>query len=659
MGTTLRPNKPQDLDEHIFCLESQEWTYGIDNTGTRYNDVATYEISLSDGTTLSFSQDGSSTNWTPQLIEWANNIQQAADDAGLQWFVEPRFIDDYNVTNLDGTINGPGGTPSGLPGAPSELVAVSLHDGGMRWRYVNIQICPGQPVPVGARRLTSNLYTNNPYELTTAGPVLGPVQEFKVCESCDKDGSINQHWLIRDDGAKPAGFVGVYYRDANAGEIPNCYFPCGFLSLQPSPPGRECTFFIETECDNLNQTDQSMFETEITRRTVYCPGQPPTIDYLHPDPADPTALVEYTLVGEFVDCDTGEVIEPPKPPCEDTEFNGFLWRLQGDLTPGAVVDWWAPTTFPGGSNAAPHGDVDNIFTSNGRTLEHVNGAPDVTYISPTFAVSGTSSAAFMAAVGAASNAETNGTDQLKFSGYVVNNQPALLRDNNGNTGERGALYINRCCAGSLEKIAERETDTSGASGVGVFENVVLPVGIHYIEAATSDLSAWQGLNLQVSYDDGVTWTDFTTYLTKPRYTCIPTQRCEDTGLIIDSVTGALITVGAFDQWHRPPDCVEAETAAVVSGPAPTVHGRHQRLTGTQNIGFIGGAGLGGNVRSITVNVIRGTAIITDGETNSVTYPRGSYTWSATGDNEPTNGLLRAVAAGGAASEVIVHWTEII
>ena len=39
------------------CVESQEWTYGIDNTGTTYDRPnAEYEITLSDGSTLTWTQ---------------------------------------------------------------------------------------------------------------------------------------------------------------------------------------------------------------------------------------------------------------------------------------------------------------------------------------------------------------------------------------------------------------------------------------------------------------------------------------------------------------------------------------------------------------------------------------------------------------------------
>ena len=281
------------------CREAQEWSFGIDNTGTRFNDVATYEIGLSDGSTISFEQAGGSASWTQQLTEWAANIQQSADDAGLVWFVEPRFVDTYNPANIDGTINGPGGTPSGLPGAPSEVIAVALDAGGMAWRYVNFQICPGQPVPVSAKRLTSATYGDDDFDLTAAGPVLGPVKKFKVCVTC---GERADQWYVLDESA------GGLYRPANAGEIPNCWEPCGVLSQLPPPPSQDCSFLIDVACDNNGSANTVDFTNTITRRSKVCNGEQIGVDYFEADPNDPAALIPYTLVGDFVDCATGEPI---------------------------------------------------------------------------------------------------------------------------------------------------------------------------------------------------------------------------------------------------------------------------------------------------------------------------------------------------------------
>lgn len=279
----------------MHCEESQEYTYGIDNTGTRFNEVATFQMTLSDGSTLDWSQDGSDGNWSSQLTTWAAAIQQAANDAGLLWIVEPRFIDNTNPTNLDGTSPGPGGTPSGLPGAPSEKIAQVLFDGGMQWRYVNIQIAPGQPVPDQAVRLTSNTYDPPELNLTAAGPVLGPINKFFVCRSCGND----PVWYLEDGITR-----------AEQGQIPSFYQPCGTLSLIDTPPKPGCSFVSETGCDNGSATPDS----PIIRTTSFCPDQDPSISYYVQDSSDPSVLNDYVLIGEFTDCDTGDTVEEPTSP---------------------------------------------------------------------------------------------------------------------------------------------------------------------------------------------------------------------------------------------------------------------------------------------------------------------------------------------------------
>lgn len=591
-----------DRPEVLECVESQEWTYGIDNTGTIYNDAATYELTLSDGSTLQWSQAGSSTGWSQQLTEWAANIQQAADDAGLVWFVEPRFVDNYNPANIDGTINGPGGTASGLPGAPTEVIAQELAAGGMAWRYVNFQICPGQPVPVSARRLASTTYTNQEVELTAAGPVLGVVQRFYVCRECGKE----PVWYLEDNVTL-----------AEAGQIPNCTFPCGFLSLQPAPPNKECQFQFDTACDNNLETDPLQYTNLITRRVTYCAGKRVAVEYYKEDANDPTSLEPYELVGEYVDCASGDPVEVPPPACERTTHVGNLWRLSDNASELMTVDYWGPPAFPGGGNSAPHDNVSNIFTvsADGTTLEHPNGAPNVTYTAVPGNIT-TSQNAFLSAVGAASNAETSGNDQIRVRGYVVLNTPARIKDTNPNTGERGGIWINRCCAGSLELLFEDTTDSVGGD-TGIFDGLLIPAGIHYIEVVTSDLSAWQGFQLSASYDDGATYSQLPIYNNKPSYDCLPVLRCDDTGTLVrgDVPEVTVVTVGVDDRWCEPAACV-AEAAAAAPAPynGPTaediakasliaerdsVEGCVEKFAGTDTQQLSVPAGTRGNLLSIT------------------------------------------------------------
>lgn len=293
------------------CRESQEWTYGIDNTGTHFSwPNAEYSLKLSDGSTINWTQTTASAGgWTAQLTEWSNSLQAAATAAGLDWFVEPRAVNNPNPTDISGNY---GNTPTGLPGAPSEPVALALIAGGMVARYVNIQICPGQPVPVSGVVVSHDdspslggIYDNNGragMTLTTAGAVLGPINKFKVCVDC---GPGVDTWYILD---KSTG----EYRIANAGEIPNCWEPCGTLALAAAPPDRDCEFFIDLACDdNGNNGDQANYTNQITRRATVCNGEQIALEYFTEDPSDPTALIAYELVGDFVDCTSGEIIELP------------------------------------------------------------------------------------------------------------------------------------------------------------------------------------------------------------------------------------------------------------------------------------------------------------------------------------------------------------
>ena len=521
------------------CVESLEYTYGLDNTGTTYGDTASYEITLSDGQVLTFDQTPTG-GWAAQLTQWASAIQSAADTMGLVWFVEPRFVDNPNPSNIDGTINGPGGTPSGLPGAPSVRIAELLFQSGMFWRYVNFQICPGQPVPVDAKRVASTTYGDDDFILNTAGPIKGVINKFYVCRECGKE----PIWYLADNVTLAA-----------AGQIPDCYSPCGLLELQAPPPGSDCQFEFDTACDDMGATDPALFKNLITRRVTYCDGEKVSQEFFEPDPSDPSALLPYTLVGQYVDCDSGEAIPVPPPVCSDFVVVGNLWRIKDTAVIGAEVDWWAPPSFPGGSNAAPNDLVSNIFTVDtaANTLVHVNGAPDVTYTSDTFTVD-TLSNDFLGFVGAANTAETTGVDQFRIRGYIVIKCPAIIRDSSpsGRTGEFGGIWIDECCKGKLSPLNEN-TAISLTPGK-TFEGVELPQGIHYIEAVISDASSYADLGVEVSFDGGATYAPLDGYANKPSYECFPVIKCKDSGSLLNIEMTEVIEVGELDSWCKPDWC---------------------------------------------------------------------------------------------------------
>lgn len=528
---------PDDLSQcemplEAVCYESQEYTYGLDNTGTNYLwDDATYEIKLSDGSTIEFKQTPAANGgWTPQMQEWGANIQQAADDAGLLWKVETRYI------AAAGSLVGGGG----FAGPPSVPVSEGLYAGGMRWRYVNIQICPGQPTPVSASIVTvadpAGVATRpDGYALTTAGAILGPIVEYQRCEKCGDSPT----WFVRDK------FTNIV-RPATAGEIPLCAQPCGTLALVAPPAERECNHVFDSGCDNINEpNDDTNWVNLVTRRITYCAGEQVAQDFFVPDPADPNSLIGYTLVGAYVDCASGTPIGDPAPPCEDCVPLGNLWIPSVPTgSEGWKVNYWQPTA--NGGNAAPHGNVSDIFTISGDSLVHVNGAPSHTAIMNTANIA-TSAGSFLTAMGFNATTDTSGQGQLTAEGYYHFKKATTITDSNTNTGERGALYLQQCCRGALELVFERTTDTVNGD-VGIFTDIPVPAGTHKVAMAASDLSSWMGLILSAGGEPIIPSSK------KPIIDCIPVVKCKDSNTLAHAVTGELVVETEETSWHKV-DCV--------------------------------------------------------------------------------------------------------
>ena len=508
---------PESITE---CVESQEWTYGIDNTGTIYNDVAGYRIKLSDGSFLTFSQDGSSGSWTPQLQELATNIQAAADAAGLLWFVDPRAVNNANPTDISGNY---GGSPTGLPGAPSVPVAQALIDGGMVARYVNIQVCPGQPVPVSAERLTSTVYGDGEKILTTAGAILGPLKKFVLCRACGKA----PIWY-KEDGVTLAA----------PGEIPKCYVPCGTISLTDSPPDRETTFEVLSGCDNLNQTNTANF-VDITRRYTISADGSLTLDYFIEDSSSPSSLIPYILTGEFVDCDTGEIIPDPIVPCTDFVL-ATLFACEGIDGKLRNREW---------HDTAPVEPL-TAGTAEGRAfrLAHDFSLPTTTDTLVTSLVLN----------------DTNNTasklDVQVIEGYIKVDQDMLLRYAGTSEGY-WAVELGKC-GGDLELIAEN-------GGFFPTREMVfkIPKGIHQIriwniDSAGSNSSATMGYSL----NGGATWTNDNTppnieiSSTQITETCKKVKVCKDTGNLFDLLTGA--TVNPADCYACPIQCSDCGGSSI-------------------------------------------------------------------------------------------------
>ena len=512
-------------EPQVDCVESQEWTYGIDNTGTDTRWDATYLITLSDGSTLTWEQAslGAAAQWTPQLTQWAANIQASADAAGLAWFVEPRFIYNPDPTDLSG--NAAGGVPSGLPGAPSVPVSVALDAGGMRWRYVNIQICPGQPVPVSAEILEIEALNGAPdvqspgFQLTTAGAVLGPIQKFFVCRNC----GVEPVWYL-EDGVTPA----------TAGQIPDCWEPCGTLALTDAPPDRSCEFFFAEGCDNNNSDLTDDFTNLVTRRATVCNGEQISLNYFVPDPDDPSALVDYELVGEFVDCATGEPVDLPVPPCEDFVSLGNMYQLN-DVSGVLRNREWEIGPGQPGFMSVPAGEAI-------RTSFDESQATSVAGTWSSLQVNDTNNAADV-------------QDVQIIDGYVVVDEAIDVRWFSSSAGYF-ALEVGECC-GPLDLKVEGATQEGT---VDPTDSYSFTPGIHAIKMWNIDERAGTARNAEYSLDGGSTWIADNTPPgiafsdVKPAEACIPIVKCIPSGAIVNPLTDEAVdpaTLTACPQACKP------------------------------------------------------------------------------------------------------------
>ena len=569
----LLAEDPNCFKGGVDCVESQEWTYGIDNTGTNYADTATYLITLSDGATIEYEQTPTS-SWTQQLQMWAASIQTAADNAGLAWFVEPRAVNNPNPSDISGNY---GSTPTGLPGAPSAAIAQGLIDGGMAARYVNIQICPSQPVPVRAERLTSATYTNNPYTLNTAGAILGPLVKFFVCRSC---------------GEEPVWFLDDGVTEASAGQIPNCWVPCGTLSLTASPPEKDCVFQTELACDNNNSNLTVDYTPDITRRATICNGEQIAVDYFQADPGDASALIPYTLVGNFVDCNTGEVLPEPVAPC--TEFE--------------IVKLFRTPT-----------NADGVFTSR----EWHDTAPAIAL---TTGVRTAEGAAFRENHDFSLPVDTQGTqtsfvlndtnntaaelDIQVVDGYIYVTEPTYIRYATASEGY-AAIELGQCC-GDLELKSEY-----GAFGYET-PSVLLPVGGHQIRMWNIDSAGSNSsLTLQYSYDDA-TWVsdntppNITISSTPLKEECVTVRVCEDNLAAFDMITGESLDITDF--YTCSVGCETPTTGSGTGGNVTVDNFPDQCEDNDTPLTTVTGSNnsIPAGFKSVTINNINGTTTINGG-----------------------------------------------
>lgn len=621
-GTIECPAKPKP-----DCVESQEWTYAGDNTGTNFADTATYVMTLSDGSTLSVVQTPTG-GWTQQNQLLTTLWQAEADAAGLAWFIEPRAVNNAIPTDISGGY-GANSVPTGLPGAPSVPVAEYLIKNGIVARYLNFQICPGQPVPVSITRTESSMGLTTPFELTTAGAIKGPLQRFFVCRECGEE----PVWFL-DDGITPA----------QAGQIPNCYEPCGVISQLPAPPENDCKFEIDVNCDSNGSDILTDFTNTITRRATICNGNTIAVDYFQADPNDPSALQPYSLVGDFVDCATGLPVPLPELPCTDF-VTETLYQMVGDTElDGELRNREWHDTQP--ASALISDPI--VATQIGRDF----------YANHDFTLTPDTDSTVTSLVLNDTNNTATELDIQTIDGIVEVKQGGWFRYSGSSEGY-WAVYLAQCCKGELVRIA----DSGGFSPTRVME-FYLPKGTHQfrlvnIDSGGSNSSATFGYSL----DSGITYIndntppkDVITFgSNKLEEKCISVKICKDSGEAFDLLTGDPVDLSTTYPCSRL-TCSETTNQVSDSGSTEVFDGNVTDVSPNPDQTHVIVSGTGSvpaGLKSVTINNISGTTIVAGGFELGNGRRVDSITYNAT-EVDRARGLLPAIAIVGG----VWQWTGI-
>lgn len=383
-------------------------------------------------------------------------------------------------------------------------------------RHTQATICPGEVQPLEC--------------IAVAVSGAGTIGRKVTMKQLFIRGQENYISRCADCGSAP-----IWY-DGNGQEIakPDCAIPCS-TDFAPDPvlPQPSCTEQVITVCDNVNSTDQNDWVSIVAIYTL-CVGETPDVRYY----TDSSFSTEYTPVGDIVDCATGEIAAPEPQTCSQFEALGNLYQI--NLDQKINFQFWRQ-----GGNAAAHDDVSNIFTGFDQ---HINGVADSTGTVSSWAFSDQT----------LDGAGANGQDQFIAYAYIYFPQEALLRETNGNTGERMSFWVDGVKIYESPSGNDSPWDESSAGLFGDGDparpEYKINCGIHKIGFQQSDVSAYGGVQLQWSLDDGVTWLNVPIKYTssvKPQWSCINVIKCEDTGQLLNSLTGATVVVGEFDTFCEP------------------------------------------------------------------------------------------------------------
>ena len=262
------------------CVKWSSVVVQLDNTGTLFSETHTIEFDNSDGSTTQINV-GPFASWSDQITGWA-----AAMDAAYAGTYDPRC-----TTGCGGLLP----PPADAPAQP-----------GIFARYVNGVHCPTDLViPVGATVVASD----NPKRIGRVLPlftVATPEYRGYRCVGCE-DGYGE---LLFEDGTP-----------VPAADLPVCTFVCS--EAIPEPPSAVCATDTFQACDAVPQIvdDEPVYPltqddvvANVFVQVITCGGAQTVSTFTLDEDSN---LVEYTIVGDLVDCVTLEPVTVAPPVCPE------------------------------------------------------------------------------------------------------------------------------------------------------------------------------------------------------------------------------------------------------------------------------------------------------------------------------------------------------
>ena len=425
------------------------------------------------------------------------------------------------------------------------------------WRYTKLSCC-NPTAKYGALKLRRDdgcLF--NVYPVLCSDTITTAI----AFSTLDCDGNKEEIWCDIDGNVIPAP------------EDKECYVPATF-PFQDFKHGDipECTQEVFTICDNGGEGGNTAFVSVHDT----CNGVKTITNYTLDSwstATSPDELEEYDVVGQIVDCATGEPFEFPAnldqqildKLCKIEEKKTYqlrdLWRYTKPQNGVVAMYWGDPDN---GGNAAPHGPVTSMFTD---AETHVNGAPDLSGVISGF----TTDSNIIQQLDPESPllAGNTGTDQFIQKAYVICDGNTTYYDSNGNTGETVGVYVGQCgCPPKLVK--EVAVNTGGGTPSFLGEFLTPPAGVICITTQVADLSVFGGFALTQSVNGGeqTAVPEDSLYASAPQQYCVPVWVCDD-GTIWNIDKTEQITLEATDSWCKT-DCHVCPDSSGVSSDVQTL-----------------------------------------------------------------------------------------